>query len=131
MSLALGARLGPYEILSVLGTGGMGEVYKARDTRLNRVVALKILLESLTWSAENRKRLIREARTTSALNHPNIVHVYDIGEHEATPFLAMEYVEGTTLEKTIGPTGLRIPELLKYALEVSKQLTRPALSIGT
>src|SRR6266852_4972369 len=122
MSFAVGARLGSYEILSVVGTGGMGEVYKARDTRLNRVVALKILFESVTWSAENRRRLIREARTASALNHSNIVHIYDIGEQEGTQFLAMEYVEGTTLEKTIGPTGLRIQELLKYALEVSSAL---------
>src|SRR5262245_35663972 len=87
MTLAIGASLNHYEILSPLGAGGMGEVWRARDTRLDREVAIKILPASLTRDADRLRRFEREARATSVLNHPNILTVYDIGGHEGTPFI--------------------------------------------
>src|SRR5229473_8035952 len=95
--LSCGARLGPYEILSAIGAGGMGEVYRARDTRLDRIVAVKILPEHLTNRPDSRRRLEREARAISALNHPHICILYDIGTQEGIDFLVMEYLEGETL----------------------------------
>src|SRR5580704_6580390 len=110
MNLGPGARLGPYEIMMPLGAGGMGEVYKARDTRLDRVLALKILPPA-TALESGRARFIQEARAASSLNHPNIVHIYDVGEENGTHFIAMEYVAGVTLQKKIG-RGLSLFDLL-------------------
>src|SRR5436190_20332631 len=97
MPLPAGARLGPYEIVAPLGAGGMGEVYRARDTRLERDVAIKVLREHLTAQADIRARFEREAKTVSGLGHPHICTLYDIGRHDDTDFLVMELVEGETL----------------------------------
>src|SRR5450432_4101688 len=98
MALSLGERLGPYEILSPIGAGGMGEVYKGRDTRLHREVAVKVLPQSFVAEAA-RERFQREARAASALNHPNICVVHDVGEAAGHPFLVMELLEGKTLRE--------------------------------
>src|SRR5215471_13472778 len=101
MPLAPGMQLGPYEITAPLGTGGMGEVYRARDTRLDRTVAIKILPPHLSSNAELNARFEREARAVSALNHPNICHLYDIGSQDGTAFLVMEYLEGESLAERL------------------------------
>ena len=109
MPLASGSKLGPYEILAPLGAGGMGEVYRARDSRLKRDVAIKVLSESVASDADRRKRFEQEARSASALNHPNIVTIYDIGTSDSTVYIAMELVEGKTLREILHdgplPTG--------------------------
>src|SRR6516225_5070184 len=97
MALASGTKLGPYEIQSLLGAGGMGEVYRARDTRLDRSVAIKVLASHLSSSSELKQRLEREARAISSLNHPNICHLYDLGSQNNTDYLVMEFLEGETL----------------------------------
>src|SRR6516225_564725 len=101
MNIAAGARLGPYEILSPLGAGGMGVVYKARDTRLDRTVAIKVLPERLSASAEARQRFEREARTISQLPHPHNCALYDVGHQDGVAFLVMEYLEGETLAERL------------------------------
>jgi eukaryotic-like serine/threonine-protein kinase len=98
MALTSGTKLGPYEIQSPLGAGGMGEVYSARDTRLDRVVAIKILPAHLSQSAEAKSRFDREARAVSSMSHPNICHLYDVGEQDGISYLVMEFLEGGTLE---------------------------------
>src|SRR5262245_41347059 len=97
MALSAGTKLGPYEILSLIGVGGMGEVYRAKDTRLERTVAIKTLPPHLSADSERRKRFEREARTISSLSHANICALYDIGQHENTDYLVMEYLEGESL----------------------------------
>src|SRR5881396_595028 len=97
MSLAPGTKLGPYEVASPLGAGGMGEVYRARDTRLGRDVAIKVLPEHLSSNPEVRARFEREAKTISSLNHPHICTLFDVGRQSDTDFLVMELVEGETL----------------------------------
>src|SRR6266705_6496161 len=97
MSLASGAKLGPYEIQAPLGAGGMGEVYRALDTRLDRTVAIKILPDHLSQSPEAKQRFDREARAISSLSHPNICTLYDVGDEEGTDYLVMEFLEGETL----------------------------------
>ena len=96
-----GTRLGPYEVSERIGAGGMGEVYRARDTRLGREVAIKVLHEAAAGDADQLRRFEREARSAAALNHPNIATVYEIGEHEGTRFIAMELVEGQTLKERL------------------------------
>src|ERR1700687_5853832 len=97
MPLTAGTRLGPYEILSLVGAGGMGEVYRARDTRLDRTVAIKVLPESLAADPQFRELFDREAHTISQLDDPHICALYDVGEHNGTAFLVMQYLEGETL----------------------------------
>ena len=97
MPLTPGTRLGPYEILSPLGAGGMGEVYKARDTRLDRTVAIKVLPAHVASDPDLRQRFDREARAVAALNHPHICTLHDIGSQDGIDFLVMEYLEGETL----------------------------------
>src|SRR5712692_4892375 len=97
MSLQPGTRLGPYEIVAPLGAGGMGEVYRARDTRLDRTVAIKVLPEHAATRPDGRERFEREARAVSALNHPHICALYDVGQQDGVDFLVMEYLEGETL----------------------------------
>src|SRR6478736_2223253 len=97
MALAPGTRLGPYEILSALGAGGMGEVWRARDSRLMREVAIKVLPASFANDADRLLRFEQEARATSALNHPNIVTIHELGEVESGRFIVMELVDGRTL----------------------------------
>ncbi len=94
MSLTSGTKLGPYEIIAPLGAGGMGEVYRAKDTRLGRDVALKILPDSFAPDADRLRRFEQEARAVAALNHPNILAIHDIGQHHGSPFLVSELLEG-------------------------------------
>ena len=97
MALTAGTKLGPYEIQSPLGAGGMGEVYRARDSRLDRIVAVKVLPSSLSADPDQLRRFEREARAVAALNHPNILAVHDIGTHEGAPYMVCELLEGETL----------------------------------
>ncbi len=122
MALASGTKLGPYEIRSPLGAGGMGEVYLARDTRLDRTVAIKILASQHSSSPELRQRMEREARTISSLNHPHICHLYDIGSQNGTDFLVMEFLEGETLAERLRRGPLPINEILKIAIAVAEAL---------
>ena len=115
----IGQRIGPYEVLAKLGAGGMGEVYRARDTKLNRDVALKVLLASVAADPDRQARFVREARTVAALNHPNIVTVYSVEEAGETCFLTMELVEGQTLADLIPAHGLPLDRLLKLAIPLA------------
>src|SRR5271169_2463610 len=101
MALTSGTKLGPYEILVPLGAGGMGEVYRARDTRLGREVAIKVLPETLARDADRLRRFEQEARTIAALNHPNILGIHDIGTLDGAPFLVSELLEGETLREKL------------------------------
>jgi serine/threonine protein kinase/WD40 repeat protein len=118
VALAVGSRIGQYEVLSAIGAGGMGEVYRARDSRLGRDVALKILPDLFAADPERRARFDHEATTVAALNHPNIVTIYSVEESGGTQFLTMELVEGQTIDALVPPRGLPLPELLKYALPI-------------
>src|SRR5262245_50594869 len=97
MTIATGTQIGPYTILSPLGAGGMGEVYRARDARLDREVAIKVLPPAFAKDADRLQRFEQEARATSALNHPNILTIYDIGTHEGSPYIVAELLEGEEL----------------------------------
>src|SRR5438445_4351275 len=101
MSLAIGTKLGRYQIRSKLGAGGMGEVYLAQDTKLDRKVALKILPAEVASNRDRMERFIREAKAAAALNHPNIAHIYEIGEADDLNFIAMEFIDGQTLRQLI------------------------------
>jgi len=118
MALTSGTKLGPYEIQSPLGAGGMGEVYRARDTRLDRTVAVKILPAHLSSNPEARQRLEREARAISSLNHPNICTLHDVGHQEGTDFLVMEYLEGETLADRLMKGPLPPEQVLKYGIDI-------------
>jgi eukaryotic-like serine/threonine-protein kinase len=122
MPLTVGTRLGPYEIQSVLGAGGMGEVYRARDTRLDRNVAIKILPAHLSSNAEVNARFEREARAVSALNHPYICHLYDIGSQDGTSYLVMEYLEGETLADRLRKGALPLKQLLQIGVQIADAL---------
>jgi serine/threonine protein kinase len=124
MPLTSGTRLGPYEILSAAGAGGMGEVYRARDTRLERTVAIKILPAHLADQPNLRQRLEREGKAVAALSHPNICTLFDVGHQEGTDFLVMEYLEGETLEKRLERGPLPAEPLLKIALEIADALEK-------
>ena len=112
-----GSRLGPYEILAPLAVGGMGQVYKAEDTRLGRAVALKFLPDQLCSDRQALERFQREARAASALNHPNISTLYEVGEHEGCPYLVMELLEGKTFRQYIGGKPLKLEELLHLGIQ--------------
>jgi serine/threonine protein kinase/Tol biopolymer transport system component len=122
MPLEAGTRLGRYEIRSKLGEGGMGEVYLAHDTQLDRPIALKLLPADIARDQQRLHRFLQEARAAAALNHPNIAHIYEIGEAEGGYFIAMEYVEGTTLDKRIGERPLPISEVLDIAIQICDAL---------
>ena len=122
--LVPGQMLGRYRILSLLGAGGMGMVYAARDSRLERTVALKFLLQEFADDPEALERFRREARALSALNHPNICNIYDIDEAGGRTFIAMECVPGDRLDRLIGRKGLPLNELLKYAVEIADGLAK-------
>jgi hypothetical protein len=124
MSLSPGTRLGPYEILSPLGAGGMGEVYRARDTRLGREVAVKILPPGLTDSEQARQRFEREARTISQLSHPHICALYDVGREGSTEYLVMELLEGQTLADRIAKGPLPLDQALRLGAEVADALEK-------
>src|SRR6202050_1552409 len=118
MALSAGTKLGPYEIQSPLGAGGMGEVYRARDTRLDRIVAIKILASHLSASPELKQRMEREARAISSLNHPHICQLYDIGSQDGTDYLVMEFLVGETLGERIRRGAGPLSEILKIAIAI-------------
>ena len=122
MSLSSGSKLGAYEVLSPLGTGGMGEVYRARDTRLGREVAIKVLPADWLHDEQRRRRFVQEAQSASALNHPHIITIYEIESDGAIDFIVMEYVRGTSLDALIPRKGLRLPEVLRIATPVADAL---------
>jgi Tol biopolymer transport system component len=122
VSLASGTRLGPYEILSALGAGGMGEVYKARDTRLDRIVALKILPDVLAADPQFRDRFDREARSISQLDHPHVCALYDVGDQSGTSYLVMQYLEGETLADRLAKGALPIDQALQIAIHIADAL---------
>ncbi len=124
MALTSGTRLGPYEILTPLGAGGMGEVYRARDTRLDRTVAIKILPPHLSEDPILRQRFEREARAISSLNHPHICLLYDVGKQDGTQFLVMECVEGETLAKRLEKGPLPLEQALKYGMQIADALDK-------
>jgi eukaryotic-like serine/threonine-protein kinase len=123
LALTPGTRLGPYEILSALGVGGMGEVYRARGTRLDRTVAIKILPEALAADPQFRERFDREARAISQLTHPHICTLYDVGEQQGTAFLVMECLEGETLADRLKKGALPLDEPLKVAIQIADALS--------
>ena len=122
LPLHAGTRLGPYEILSPIGAGGMGEVYRARDTRLHRQVAIKILPSGSGVDPHFRERFDREARAVAALSHPNIVAIYDVGTHDGAPYAAIELLEGDTLGTRIGTSPLPLRTALDYAVQIARGL---------
>jgi eukaryotic-like serine/threonine-protein kinase len=115
-------QIGPYRILSLLGAGGMGEVYLAEDTRLGRKVALKVLTPALGINGAARRRFVREARLASALDHPNICTIYEVGAADGLLFISMQYVEGDTLQHVLSGGALSVPRLLSIALQVADAL---------
>jgi serine/threonine protein kinase len=122
--LQAGRRLGPYEVISAIGAGGMGEVYKARDTRLDRSVAIKVLPAHLSADPDFRARFDREARVISTLSHPNICTLHDVGSDRDVDFLVMEYLEGETLAERLARGALPIDQVLRYAIEIAAALDR-------
>jgi eukaryotic-like serine/threonine-protein kinase len=124
MTVATGTRLGPYEIVSQLGAGGMGEVWQARDTRLDRTVAVKILPATLASSAQFRTRFEREARAISQLNHPHICTIHDVGSENGTDYLVMELLEGESLAERIARGPLPLPDVLRYGIQIGEALDR-------
>jgi eukaryotic-like serine/threonine-protein kinase len=124
MAISPGTRLGPYEILSAIGAGGMGEVYRARDTRLDRIVAIKVLPDHFVDRSELRERFDREAKTIASLNHPHICTLHDVGHQNGTDFLVMEYLEGETLAQRLPNGPLPLDQVLRYAIEIAGALDK-------
>jgi Tol biopolymer transport system component len=124
MTIAAGSRLGPYEILSPLGAGGMGEVYRARDTRLDRTVAIKVLPTHLSTSLESRQRFEREAKTISQLSHPHICALHDVGREGETEYLVMEYLEGETLADRLLKGPLPLEQTLRFGIQIADALDK-------
>jgi len=116
MPLQAGTRLGVYEVLSLIGAGGMGEVYRARDTRLGREVAIKVLPADLVSDANRRRRFVQEAQAASALNHPHIITIHEIESADGNDFIVMEYVAGKSLDALIPRQGMRLNEALRIAV---------------
>ena len=124
MTLTSGARLGAYEIVALIGAGGMGEVYKANDTRPDRMVAIKILPEALAANPQFRDRFDREARAISQLDHPHICAVYDVGEQHGTSYLVMQYLDGETLQDRLGKGALPLDQALTIAIQIASALDK-------
>src|SRR5271155_3378112 len=122
MPLTSGTKLGPYEIIAPIGAGGMGEVYRARDTRLGREVALKVLPESFSRDADRLRRFEQEARAVAALNHPNILAIHDIGEQDGSPFIVSELLEGNTLRSELENGALSARKASDYAAQIAQGL---------
>jgi serine/threonine protein kinase len=122
MALSAGMHLGPYEIVSALGAGGMGEVYSARDTRLNRTVAIKILPEHLSSNPQLRERFDREAKAVSSLSHPHICPLYDVGHQDGIDYLVMELLEGETLARRLKKGPLPPERAIDYAIQIADAL---------
>jgi serine/threonine protein kinase len=123
MPLVVGARLGPYEISGLLGAGGMGEVYKARDTRLDRIVAIKVLPADISADRDRRTRFEREAKTIAGLTHPHICTLHDVGEHAGSMFLVMEHLQGQTLARRLENGPLPVDQALTIAIEIGDALS--------
>src|SRR6202035_4712062 len=123
-ALSSGTKLGPYELIELLGSGGMGEVYRARDARLNRHVAIKILPAAFSADHERLHRFEREARSASALNHPNIVTIYELGQDRSCHYIAMELVEGKTLRELLGSSLLPMRKAIEIAAQIAEGLTK-------
>src|SRR5262245_32577837 len=123
MILRPGVRVGPYEVVALLGAGGMGEVYKARDTRLDRLVAIKIVASGID-DANVRERLMCEARAASALNHPHICTIHDVGDQDGRPFIAMEWIDGETLAARLARSAGPLPmdDMLRLATQIADAL---------
>src|ERR1700686_3703392 len=115
-------QLGPYKIEGLIGAGGMGQVYRATDTRLHRTVAIKVLPQDKVADPERKRRFLQEARAASALNHPNIVTLHDIASDNGIDYLVMEYVPGKSLDKLITPKGLPLAETINYAVQIASAL---------
>jgi len=130
MPLAVGTKLGPYEIVAQLGAGGMGEVYRARDTRLERTVAIKILPAQFSADPVRKQRFEREAKTISSLNHPNICTLHDIGSQDGVDYLVMECVEGETLAKRLEKGLLPFEQALKFGAQIANALDRGIVDLG-
>jgi serine/threonine protein kinase len=124
MPLSAGTRLGPYEVLAPLGAGGMGEVYKARDTRLDRTVAIKVLPQHIAQREDLRQRFEREARVVSSLNHPYICVLHDIGKQDGVDFMVLEHLEGETLEARLIKGPLPLDQVFKYGAQIADALDR-------
>ncbi|HEY6147167.1 MAG TPA: protein kinase, partial [Thermoanaerobaculia bacterium] len=124
MSLSSGSRLGPYQIVEAIGAGGMGEVYKALDTRLERTVAIKVVPDHLSKDEDVRQRFEREAKTISSLSHPHICALYDVGSQDGVEFLVMEFLEGETLTDRLSKGPLPVEQLLRYAIEIADALEK-------
>jgi eukaryotic-like serine/threonine-protein kinase len=124
MSLSEGTKLGRYEIRSKIGEGGMGEVYLAQDTKLDRKVALKILPTDVASNRDRMERFVREAKSAAALNHPNIAHIYEIGEDDGVHFIAMEFIDGETLRDKIHRDRTPLAKLLRYLNQVAEGLSK-------
>ncbi len=122
MILSPGTELGPYKIISALGSGGMGEVYRAQDSRLDRIVALKILPADVAEDQDRMRRFEQEAKAASKLSHPNVAHIYEIGSSENIRFIAMEYVEGQTLDARIKTRQLEISEIIDIGMQIADAL---------
>src|SRR5271155_1241111 len=122
MALTSGTKLGPYEILAPLGAGGMGEVYRARDARLKREVAIKVLPAGLSRDPDRLRRFEQEALATAALNHPNILAVFDIGTHDGAPYVVSELLEGETLRERMNGSAMATRKALDYALQIAHGL---------
>ena len=117
-----GTRLGPYEVTALIGAGGMGEVYRARDTRLDRIVAIKVLLQHAAADPDLKQRFEREAKTLAALSHPHICPVFDVGRQDGVDFLVMEYLEGETLAQRLTKGALPLDQALKYAISSLRRM---------
>lgn len=124
MTLSSGTRLGPYEILAPIGAGGMGEVYRAKDTRLDRTVAIKVLPSHLSADPERKQRFEREARAISSLNHPHICILHDIGHQDGIDYLVMEYLEGESLAHRLEKGPLTTELVLRYGIQIAEALDK-------
>ena len=134
MALVAGTKVGPYDITAPLGAGGMGEVYRARDSRLSREVAIKVLPASFAADGDRLRRFEQEARATGLLNHPNILQVHDIGTHEGAPYVVSELLEGETLRDRLGRTPRPVRKAIDDAAQIARGLSaahEKASSIGT
>src|SRR5262245_46056196 len=122
MSLAAGARLGPYEIIAAIGAGGMGEVYRARDSRLGRDVAVKVIAAELVADADRLQRFEREARAAASLDHPNILAVHDVGTSNGTPYIVSELVDGDTLATQLAGGSIPVRKAVDYGIQIARGL---------
>jgi serine/threonine protein kinase len=119
----VGKQVGPYAVLALIGRGGMGEVYRARDTRLGRDVAIKVLPGAYSSEPDRVRRFEQEARAVGMLNHPNVLAVYDVGTHEGSPYIVSELLEGETLRERLGGKPLALDEALTYAVQIARGLS--------